>query len=126
MGRLWLDPVVTARGVLAHVALAHVPTHRLRLALRPRAPATAAARHDLHALTGRDRMLRRLAHVAHGAIRRRDLHPVVRAVLAAPQPPRRRRLALEAERDEGRRLELVHSLDAETSAVLPRAARVLP
>src|SRR5204862_3820338 len=47
------------------------------------------------------------------------------AVLAAPEPPRRCGLALEAEGDEGRQQELVLALDTEAAAMTAGAARIL-
>src|SRR5690349_9853588 len=125
-----LDPgrragaVVPPRGLAAHVALADVPAHRLRIALGGRPVAPAPAGHDAHPLPRRDRMLGRLAHLPDRPVGRGDLDPVDRAVLAAVQAPGRRHLALEAEGDERGGEELVEPLDAEPTAEATGPARV--
>src|SRR5262249_61584530 len=79
---------------------------------------------DADDLAGRDRVLRRLAHLPERPVPGGDVDAVDCAVLAAPEPPRRRRLALEAERDEGRLQEVIVALDAEAPTMAPGAARV--
>ena len=120
-----IDAVVAPRGFGRHVALGDVAGHGGAVPLRRGAVAAAAARHDPHDLALGDGVLRGFADVAHRAVGGRDLDAVDGAVRAAPEAPRRGRLALEAERDEGGREELVHALDAEAAAQAPGAARVL-
>src|SRR5262249_35825128 len=115
--RRHLDAVVAVGGFRRDVALGDVAADRVGLALGGRAVAAAAARHDAHALTRGDRVLRGLADVAHAPVGRGDLDAVDGARLAPVEPPRRRGLALEAERDEGGRVELVLALDPEAAAV---------
>src|SRR5256712_12859182 len=118
--------VVAPRRVGRDVAFADVATDGLAVTLGGGSPAATAAAHDPHGLAGGDRMLGGLAHVTDRAVGRPDLDVVHGAVEAAAQTPRRRRLALEAEGDEGRRQELVHALDAQAAAKLPGAAGVRP
>ena len=71
-------------------------------------------------------MLRGLAHVTSRTVGRRDLDAIHGAVKSPAEPPGRRRLPLQAERDEDWREEPVHALDAEPAAKLTGAARVRP
>ena len=117
------DAVVAPRRLGGDVALADVPAHRLRIAPGRRAPAAPAAGHDAYDLALGDRMLGGLADVAHRAVGRGDLDAVHGAGAAAAEPPRRRGLALEAERDERVGQEPVDALDAEAAAVACRRRR---
>src|SRR5262249_61147233 len=81
---------------------------------------------EARALAGRDGVLGWLAGLAQARAGRRDVDAVPGAVLAAPEPPGRRRLALEAERDKGRLEGVILALDPEAAAVAPRAPRVAP
>src|SRR5207249_12157815 len=107
-----------------HVAESHVPGGCGLGAARRRCVASASAGHAPYDLARRDRSLGRLAHLSQGSVRRRDVDAVDGAILPAPEPPGRRRLALEAERDEGRLQEVILALDPEAAAVAPGAARV--
>src|SRR5438309_7197176 len=82
--------VIASGGVGRDVPFGDVTSDGRRLALRRRAPAAATTAHDAHDLAGADRVLGRLAHVAHRAVGRGDLDVVHRALAPAVQAPRRR------------------------------------
>src|SRR5439155_7630221 len=120
-----LHSVVPAGRFRRDISVTDVAVQGLAIAFRRRTVATTPAGHDADDLPGRDGVLGGFAHVSHGAVGRGDLHAVDGTVLPAPEPPGRRRLALEAEGDEGRQQEVVVALDAEAPAVASGATRVL-